>query len=127
LGGMFFAYSDSARRTTKLWRVGDPSAVSIPSRRTSIDYVRLVAAPSGGAMWLGWVENRRLWLQRTTAAGAPSGDPRPLDPPPDAPQRTFATFTWEIAARAGGALDVVYALTRDGDAPGGLWHARLAP
>jgi hypothetical protein len=124
--GVFLAYKSTDANDVRLWRVGDATAKVVKKRSSSIGLVRLTADPSGGAMWLGWTEGNRLWVNRTSAAGVPSSDPRPVDPPPGSTPPFFNAFPFDIAARAG-ALDVVYGFRRSDTTPGALWHARIEP
>lgn len=124
--GVYLAYWTDDGANVRLWRVGEGSTVAIPRRKSPAQNVMLAAEPSGGRMWIGWVEGNRLWAQRTSAAGAPEGSPRPVDPPLAAKAGFLVTQGWTMAA-SDGALDLVYGFTRDGEAPGGLWHARVVP
>jgi len=124
--GVFLAYPTDDGANVRLWRVGDPGAATIPKRKDAIGLAYVSAEPSGGRLWIGWEEDKRLWVQRTSAAGTPEGSPRPIDPPRGSNAPLLAYHTWDIAARAG-ALDVIYGFRRDGDTPGGLWHATVVP
>jgi hypothetical protein len=124
--GVFLAYRTLDSGAVRLWRIGDPTAKTIAKRKGSVGYVRLVAEPTGGAMWLGWTEGDRLWVDRTTAAGVPDTTPRPVDPPPGSKPPLFNAFAFDIAARAS-ALDVVYGYLPNDPTPGALWHARIEP
>jgi von Willebrand factor type D domain len=124
--GVYLAYASDDGVRVRLWRVGDRDAVSIPrrSRTQAMRDVEIAAEPRGGRMWIGWSEEARLWLTRTTPAGAPEGSPRAVDPPRAAPRAPGSDIGWSIGAREG-AVDVLFGVERSGNAPGSLWHGRL--
>jgi von Willebrand factor type D domain len=124
--GVFLAFAADNDARVRLWRVGAPATTAVAKQRISIGQVMLTPEPGGGRLWLGWSESNRLWLQRTTAAGALAGSPRPLDPPRGSNAPILAIHTWDIAGRRDG-VDVLYGFRRDGDTPGGLWNAQISP
>jgi hypothetical protein len=122
--GVLLAYPAGAAGDVSVWRVGDATASVLRHRRERAGRVRIAAAPRGGRAWVGWQEDRRLWLQRLSPAGAPEGAPRPLDP---ARAAAGLSMLHDVGLSAGaGGLDVVYGVRR-GDKPGGLWLARIMP
>lgn len=123
--GLFLAYESGPRGDVALWQIGTPSATKISRRRDGARHVRISADPSDGRLWVGWEEPGRWWFQRTTAAAAPDGAPRPVAPPANDSGDLLRLSDLQISARAGG-LDLVHALRR-GDTPGALSYARLLP
>ena len=124
--GIFLAFAADDGARVRVWRVGAAGTTAIAKRKLEARDAMLAAEPRSGRLWLAWTESNRLWIQRIGANGAPLGSPRPLDPPRDARTPILAIHTWDVVARDDG-VDVVYGYRRDGDTPGGLWHARLAP
>lgn len=123
--GLFLAYESGPRGDVALWRIGAPGATKIARRRDGARHVRISADPADGRLWVGWEEPGRWWFQRTTAAAAPEGAPRPVAPPANDSGDLLRLSDLQISARGGG-LDLVHVLRR-GDTPGALSYARLLP
>ena len=124
LPGLFLAFAADANASVRLWRLGAGSSTVISRRKDGIGQVVLVPERTGGRLWLGWSESRRLSLARIGAAGTVEGATRTLAPPRGVRAGSFS-YRWDLAGRDGG-VDVVYGFPREDDTPGELWHARIS-
>jgi hypothetical protein len=125
--GMFLAYESNANDIWRvlLWQVGALAPVEVWRGRDRPFSIQVAAEPTSGRLWVVWDDGGRLRIRRTNAdATGFDGPARAIARPSDATPRLGDYSPWDVSVRDG-ALDVVFGIRADDEAPGGVWITTL--
>ena len=119
--GVYLAYTSGANQFSGLptiWRVGDAKARRLSGRRGA-EHTGLSAAP-GGAMWVFWERDERLYARRSNDALTRFGATVRVRPP----QGTDTVYRLG-GEGSRGPLDLLVLIDRGGSLA--YWHRRVLP